>query len=510
MLNFFKKTAPDRDIYNYLPFASCIITKDLKVESSNLKFLRFFNISEISEKENLYEKLTLQIPRLEDFIREGLSGKPFEATLSNSAEVQPKVSWYRIIGSPIKDKDDNLVEKLFLTIEDITGRKETDFKSLQDSGKRTEELIEEKARFQASIDNINVGFIITDTKGEIMVINTPAKNILCTPKPLTKLDEHAKFALSTLQCSMKDIHTQLKPVFDLPSQIQNCLNSGRAFDIVELPFKNLILHISINPIAILKEKEKLGIEFIGSVILIEDVTEEKILEHSREDFFSIASHELRTPLTAIKGNTEIIEKYFAGVIKEPMLRRIIEDIHESSVRLITMVNDFLDLSRFEQGKVKFNLEVFEPSSLISRVLEELRPIAMEKGLYLKFSTPLKKPLIKADEDKVNQVLINLVGNAIKFTSKGGVTVSMRVFGKYLKVLVADTGSGISPQNQNLIFRKFQLAQENILTRDTSRSTGVGLYISKLMVEGMKGEIKIEETKEGKGSTFSFTLPIVSS
>ena len=115
-----------------------------------------------------------------------------------------------------------------------------------------------------------------------------------------------------------------------------------------------------------------------------------------------------------------------------------------------------------------------------------------------------------DADRVKQVIYNFIGNAMKFTTHGSITISSEVKGRQLKVLITDTGSGIPLDRQHLLFHKFQQASNNILTRDTTRGTGLGLYISKLLVEKMHGKIRLEHSEEGKGSTFSFTLPLAKS
>ena len=247
---------------------------------------------------------------------------------------------------------------------------------------------------------------------------------------------------------------------------------------------------------------------VGAIILVGDVAEAKVLERSKDEFFSIASHELRTPLTAIRGNTALIRDYFIKKVKDPEFVNIIDDIHASSIRLIDIVNDFLNLSRLEQGRIEFKKEKVDVAGTIKTVLEELVSSAEQKKLELKFLEPKKKPpLVAADSEKVKEVLINLIGNGIKYTEKGSVTINLVEKDSQLKINVIDTGRGISIKNQTLLFRKFQQAGESLYTRDTTKGTGLGLYISKLMVVGMGGTIGLEESVEDKGSNFYFTLPI---
>ncbi len=374
------------------------------------------------------------------------------------------------------------------------------FDLIRNLRKKAEELEKEKAKLQASINSISVGFIITDSGGNIETINSAAKALFCSREKANPNDPK----LVKLEFSMDQIASQFDKRFDIKSQIKKVLESKKSFTLRDFEFKNLFLHIHITPIVLLKKKGVINLEFIGTTILIDDVTEEKILDRSRSDFFSIASHELKTPLAVIKGNTELIEKYHKP--KDKMVGKIIEDIHTSAIRLIDIVSDFLDISHLEQGKISFNQDKIELVSLVENVIEGLQPIADKKKVVLKLKKPSTKITILADSNRTKQVLINLIGNSLKFTERGSVTVSFQDLGKSVKTLVADSGVGIAKNNQSLVFRKFELATSDPLTRDTNRSTGVGLYISKYLIEGMHGQIKLERSEVGKGSIFSFNLP----
>lgn len=371
---------------------------------------------------------------------------------------------------------------------------------------RANEISKQQTRFQAAINSINVGFIVADLKGEIVTINAAAKSILCSNNPSSK-PLITNPSLVNLKCSMSDIEARLSGYFDIKSQIDKCLKEKRSINIEALPYKGLFLHIHIDPIVDVKKHQGLELDFIGTVILVEDITDEIVLERSKQDFFSIASHELKTPLAVIKGNSEIVKKYFLDQIKNDRFKVIIDDIHKSSVNLIDIVNDFLDLSRLEQGRMRFNTVAFPIKPLIEEVIQGMQPLAKAKNIYLKLEKDMEQSLVLADKDRVRQILINLVSNALKFTEKGGVTVFTAIEGKFLKLSVQDSGCGISYQNKKLIFKKFQLATDNTLTRSTGRNTGVGLYISKLITEGMGGTIQLESSEINKGSIFSFTIPL---
>ncbi len=371
-----------------------------------------------------------------------------------------------------------------------------------------EELKKTKTRLESSINSIHVGFIITDQKGEILSINSAAKRILCQGKGVNHNLRINDPGLVNLSCSIDDIAKELTQVIDIKQQIQVCLEKKLPIDWEVVEYKNLILRMVINPVVSIKRVGQLDLEFIGTVIVVEDITEEKILDRSKNELFSIASHELKTPLTVVKGNTEIIKKYYSEALNDTRLAKIIEDIHESSIYLIDIVDDFLDLSRLEQGRIKFKPETFDLTKLIQSIVKEYESIAVEKGLDLNLGG-CEDCQIEADPTRVRQVFVNLLGNALKFTHQGEVRIDIEKAGDWAKVIVTDTGVGISEQNQQLVFRKFQQAGDDILTRETARGTGVGLYISKLLVEGMNGQIKLDKSVSGQGSRFSFSLPLAS-
>ena len=131
-----------------------------------------------------------------------------------------------------------------------------------------------------------------------------------------------------------------------------------------------------------------------------------------------------------------------------------------------------------------------------------------KNLYIKYEESSEViPEALGDAVRAREVLLNLIGNSVKYTEKGGITVSVRIDGKFVKVLVADTGRGISAENQKLLFKKFQQASDSIHTRDALKGTGLGLYISKLMMEGVGGKVELVSTVEGQGSVFSMSIPV---
>ncbi|MBI1862951.1 HAMP domain-containing histidine kinase [Candidatus Microgenomates bacterium] len=187
---------------------------------------------------------------------------------------------------------------------------------------------------------------------------------------------------------------------------------------------------------------------------------------------------------------------------------MVNDVYTSSVRLIGLVNDFLNMSRLEQGRMVYKKETFDMSTLVEEVVKEYTIAAAEKKLYLKADlAPGFAGAVFADRSKVKEVLINFIGNALKFTPTGGITIHLSQEMNVALVRVQDTGKGIPRDNQALLFRKFQQAGKDIYARDMSQGSGLGLYISKLMMQGMGGTIGLENSVPEQGSVFFFSLPL---
>ncbi len=351
------------------------------------------------------------------------------------------------------------------------------------------QLQREKARLTASINSLPLGFFIISKEHDIVYMNSAMKSLLGhSSKKWTfkSLSEHFR-----------------KHDISIEDFCAHCRDEVSAYGIDDVPFADKILRLISVPITMPENREA-----IGSAVVVEDVTEEKLLDRTKDEFLAVASHELRTPLTAIRGSTSLIMNNFADKVTDEDFKEILSDMHQSSIRLIDIVNDFLDVSRLEQGRIEFRGEKVNVIDIINESIEEYKVKAEEKGLALKFN-PLDDeiPNALADKNRAKQVLVNLIGNAINFTEKGSITVAVEKDTDFLKIRVSDTGVGITSKNKKLLFKKFQQAGERVLARDVTRGTGMGLYISKLLVEGMAGKIYLEKSKVGKGSTFVFTLPI---
>jgi signal transduction histidine kinase len=224
---------------------------------------------------------------------------------------------------------------------------------------------------------------------------------------------------------------------------------------------------------------------------------------AKSEFLANMSHELRTPLNGILGYTELILDQVYGEVPD-QTRDVIERVDQNGRHLLGLINDVLDLSKIEAGGFTLSLNDYSMQEVVRSVICAVEPLVAEKKLSLKVSLPPDLPIGRGNEQRITQVLLNLVGNAIKFTDVGEISVEITVSGEDFVVSVCDTGIGISTADQEKIFKEFQRV-DNSATRETG-GTGLGLAIAKRMIEMQRGYMWVQSTL-GKGSTFSFSLPI---
>lgn len=232
----------------------------------------------------------------------------------------------------------------------------------------------------------------------------------------------------------------------------------------------------------------------------------KELDQLKDDFVSVASHELRTPMTAIRSYSWMALNRPDITLSEKMKKYLSRTLI-STERLINLVNDMLNVSRIEAGRIEIRPQIFDIQTLVDDVIAEVTPKANEKMVRLEV-IKANLPKVFADPDKVHQVLLNLIGNSLKFTPTDGlIEVNFLSDGKAVEISVKDNGVGISKEDLSRLFQKFGRLDNSYVAAATSGGTGLGLYISKSLVELMHGTIKVSSEGVGKGATFTFSLPI---
>jgi signal transduction histidine kinase len=246
---------------------------------------------------------------------------------------------------------------------------------------------------------------------------------------------------------------------------------------------------------------------------IQETTEEiaaankrlKKLDRAKSDFIKGASHQLRSPLSVVKGITSLLLDESYGQLSAS-LKDALEKVYISNERLIGLIEDLLDISHLEEGRVEFEFRKIDLNAVAKKAVNGLTLQAKNKKLYLKFS-PYKKSKLSAwiDDHKVTEAISNLIDNAIKYTRKGGVTVELTKSGNKAVVTVRDTGIGLKKEERQNLFQKFVRAGRG--NKMSTVGTGLGLYVVRKMVEAHRGRIFAESPGEGKGSSFIIGLPL---
>lgn len=354
---------------------------------------------------------------------------------------------------------------------------------------RTEQLNRARAYLESSINSLEQGFILVNQRSDVELLNGVASR-LCSVKSVDAVGKH-----------LHEIAKVLPWDVSLSDVVDKVLESRHHKRVDVVSTSGSFFEVFVTPVINSDDRE------LGAAIIVQDVTERKILDRSKDEFFSIASHELRTPLTAIRGNMSMVKDYYPDAMKDEGLASMIDDTHDASVRLIEIVSDFLDSSTLEQGKMQFTIQPVAIQPVLEAVQGDLKTLLEQSHDTLNLSGLDKLPKVSADEGRLRQIFYNLLSNALKYSEKATITVTGDADEHKVRIHVADTGKGISPENQKLLFHKFQQAGDSILTRDDTKGTGLGLYISRLLATNMHGNVELERSEEGKGSTFVVTLPI---
>jgi PAS domain S-box-containing protein len=243
-------------------------------------------------------------------------------------------------------------------------------------------------------------------------------------------------------------------------------------------------------------------QIVGASTIARDITDERILDRLKSDFVGTVSHELRTPLSAIKGFLELVVDGEAGPINETQ-REFLDIAVRNSDRLGALINDLLDMSRIESDRLEMKSGPVDLGAVLAEVGATFRHEAYTKGLVLREEVP-ELPLVRGDKARLIQVFCNLVSNAIKYTPKGKIGIKAAPVGDGVEVIVYDSGIGLTPEEQSLLFTKFFRGSNPVVTE--SRGTGLGLVIAKAILQAHNASIDVE-SRPGEGTQFRVVLPL---
>lgn len=354
-----------------------------------------------------------------------------------------------------------------------------------------ETLAKEKAEYEAILASVGDGLIVTDKEGKVEFLSRVAENTLgWTTKDLVD-----KPLITVVQ--MEDENIQSIPPHERP--LSRALSSGEK---VSGTYYYQRQDSTKFPAAVIVTPLIISGKIVGAIEVFRDVTRETELDRAKDEFISLASHELRTPMTAIKGLISMILHGNYGAINDG-LKKPLENINLSSERQIHLINDLLDVSRLQTGKINYHLVNFALKQVLIEVAESLQPLVQQKNIAL-VCKDIQDTLVQADVDWVKQVMSNLIGNAVKFTEKGEISISTRTEQDFALVVVVDTGVGIDPADQDKLFERFRQLRSPVSKKYVG--SGLGLYISREVARKMGGDLRLEKSASGEGSTFVFTIP----
>ncbi|MCM8773815.1 MAG: cell wall metabolism sensor histidine kinase WalK [Candidatus Omnitrophica bacterium] len=349
---------------------------------------------------------------------------------------------------------------------------------------KIEKIEQDKTSLDAVLSSMFEGIIVTDKNGEITLMNPSLKNLFSINNSLIQ--------------GRRPI--EIIRYIDVQSIVDEIIEGKQKFVSEEvkinLPEEKIL---KINGTAIIRD-DKLE----GAVLVFHDITELRRLEKIRQDFVANVSHELRTPVSSIKGYAETL---LEGAMEDRKnLSEFISIIYNESNRLANLIDDLLDLSKIESGKMEMLLRPLEIINIVKKCVNILENKAREKSITVSLDIPKNLPKVLGDDKRLSQVFLNLLDNAIKYNQQGGsINISIFVKNRFLQVDISDTGIGISQKDIPRIFERFYRV-------DKGRSrqlggTGLGLSIVKHIIQAHRGQVWVN-SELGKGSTFSFTIPLV--
>jgi NtrC-family two-component system sensor histidine kinase KinB len=383
----------------------------------------------------------------------------------------------------------NLDTRAEIKSRDEIGKLAEDFNNMaKEIQTRTKKLSEGLSRLQSLVESVSLGVIMMDLNLNVVLSNSTASKML--GKPLSK------------KISIADLSEKIKGNIDISQALSYYVQLGAPLNIQEVIINEKYIRLFMSPVRDISEKV-----FIGAVVVMEDISEQKKLDKIRTEIVSITSHQLRTPSTIIKGNLEMLMDKKIGELNEDQ-KDVLNEAYCGNKRMICLINDLMDVAKIDEGRFKPILEPAQLEKLVAEAVEVLIPLAKERKVALEYHQPAAAlAAVKINPQRVMQALQNVIDNALKYSSSregGKVEVEIVEKTKELEVIVKDNGIGIPADEQGKIFERFSRGS-NSTTLDPGGGSGLGLYIAKAVIESNGGRIWFE-SKENEGTIFHTTYP----
>jgi len=430
-------------------------------------------LSEIDELLNNLT-LTLEIALLAAFLLAGLVS--YLASIFISRPIK-EISW------AAKDiAQGNFARKILIYSNDEIGDLANAFNYMSEQIEtKIEEVSQSKSRLEAVFLSMFEGVMIVDTEGAVLLMNQALKNVL-----KVKENPIGKKPIEVIR------NLQIQEIVENVLEPESALIAKEISTL--LPEEKVLL---VHATRIEKDKQT-----EGAVLVFHDVTALRGLEKIRQEFVANVSHELRTPISSIKGFAETL---LSGAMEDQEnARDFLKIILADSDRLACLIDDLLNLSKIESGKLIMEKKSCKIAEIVEKVIASLKVQLKDKSIIAKINIPVNIPNVLADETRIKQVLLNLVENAIKYNIPDGeIIISAQEIGSFIKVDIMDTGIGIPNKDLPRLFERFYRV-DKARSRELG-GTGLGLSIVKHIIQSHGGEVFVESV-ERKGSTFSFTIP----
>lgn len=353
--------------------------------------------------------------------------------------------------------------------------------------KLQEVLENEKGKLSGIISAMTDGVFMVDLDYVLVISNPAVIDLLQLPvgKVITTFD----------------IIDSLAGKVDLRTKIDETLAKNIPIDVTDVYLHDKVMNITLTPV-----RDKGGVHR-GVAVILHNVTSEKSLEKLRQEFTAMMVHELRAPLTAVRWSSEGLLKSLSDTkshLEDAKIKDSMTTIDLAATNMLELVNDLLDVAKIEAGKFDLNMQEYDLVASIKEQIKTFEPQASSKHLVLNYIGP-EKQMVKFDRVRIGQVLTNLLSNAVKYTDSGKIDLAISVDEKEKRVVVTvkDTGIGVSRDDLSVLFLKFKQLKSFDQTR---KGTGLGLVVSKGIVEAHGGQIWAESAGENLGSTFFFSLP----
>ena len=347
------------------------------------------------------------------------------------------------------------------------------------------------SEFRNILDSLTSGILAIDLNGHVMFMNAT----LCRRFGIDRDAWIGKPATGLFGPMEPQIPAKRSALFRLDSRRDSTKNGYRE---IEWRDGKRIVHFREDSSPLFDASGKLA----GQLFAYHDLSWEKTIDQMKSEFISVASHELRTPMTSIKGSVDLILGGCAGDVG-PEAKELLDVAHAACERMIRLINNILDLSKIEAGQMQLRKEVLDLSDVVERALRSMNALAKQAEITLKFQPAEGLPQVEVDRDRMEQVITNLVSNAIKFSpANGEVAIHLAAENGWVRCSVTDQGCGIEEKDLSRIFGKFQ--QAGLPQRGAG--TGLGLAITNALVTEHKGKIWVE-SQVGVGSCFVFCVPV---